>query len=393
MTIIIIKFYLILTLLFNGYDKRESNNNPVKDINSVSFQGDVKGNNIIPGVKHYEYSRSEYPWVINVLEVDMTRKNLVFEAVKSNDMLFGGREKTTSMVNRRIEEKYNVIGAINADFFDMDNGNINNIQITNGKFIRGINTRKSLVVFTYNNDPYIDKFRFTGKVIQKKSKSLDINAINFRRGKDSLVLYNSFWGKSTLTKGTGKEITIRPVEEWKVNDTFKVVVISSSDSNTVLSNDIAVLSGDGSSGELLNSQAGDTLSLYLGTNPRIEKIKEALGGLPQIIKNGIDISETQTIKEGSSAKFITTRHPRTAIGYNKDKTKLYLLVVDGRQAKSVGMQLTELAQFMISIGCWDALNLDGGGSTTMLVRDKIVNSPSDLIGERAVGNALLLYTK
>ena len=75
------------------------------------------------------------------------------------------------------------------------------------------------------------------------------------------------------------------------------------------------------------------------------------------------------------------------------KTKVYIVVVDGRQTGlSVGMTLYELSDLMISLGCFNALNLDGGGSTSMVVRDKIVNSPSDLSGERLVYNYLFVTT-
>ena len=69
---------------------------------------------------------------------------------------------------------------------------------------------------------------------------------------------------------------------------------------------------------------------------------------------------------------------------------LLLVAVDGRQASSVGMSLAELARTMIGLGAWDALNLDGGGSTTLVVGDSVVNTPSDPTGERAVGDVLLV---
>jgi exopolysaccharide biosynthesis protein len=71
---------------------------------------------------------------------------------------------------------------------------------------------------------------------------------------------------------------------------------------------------------------------------------------------------------------------------------LVLVTVDGRQPrKSVGLTLEELAQLMIELGCREALNLDGGGSTTLVIRNRVVNSPSDQSGERPVSDALLIY--
>ena len=91
--------------------------------------------------------------------------------------------------------------------------------------------------------------------------------------------------------------------------------------------------------------------------------------------------------------FATDRHPRTAIGVLADGRAL-LLVVDGRQpALSVGMSLEELAQLLVEFGAVDAINLDGGGSTTMVVDKAIVNRPSDATGERPVSDAIIVRSR
>ena len=94
--------------------------------------------------------------------------------------------------------------------------------------------------------------------------------------------------------------------------------------------------------------------------------------------------------EGTISRNAETRHPRTAAGLSRDGATLILLVVDGRSARSVGMTLVELAATMRRLGAWEALNFDGGGSSTMVVDGIVVNTPSDATGERAVGNALLV---
>ena len=70
-----------------------------------------------------------------------------------------------------------------------------------------------------------------------------------------------------------------------------------------------------------------------------------------------------------------------------------MVTVDGRSAKSVGVTLEELAALMKELGAAHAMNFDGGGSTTMVVRGKVVNSTSDATGEREVGSALLVLAK
>lgn len=95
--------------------------------------------------------------------------------------------------------------------------------------------------------------------------------------------------------------------------------------------------------------------------------------------------------------FNNTRHPRTAVGRRSDGTVL-LVVADGRSEQAAGLSMAELQQVMTALGCSDAINLDGGGSTTMVVRGEVVNHPSDnrqfdAAGERIVANAICVKAK
>ena len=94
------------------------------------------------------------------------------------------------------------------------------------------------------------------------------------------------------------------------------------------------------------------------------------------------------------AKFNTDRHPRTAAGRRADGTVL-IVVADGRSPQAAGLTMAELQQVMLELGCRDAINLDGGGSTAMVVRGVVVNHPSDnrqfdADGERSVANAIVV---
>jgi exopolysaccharide biosynthesis protein len=122
--------------------------------------------------------------------------------------------------------------------------------------------------------------------------------------------------------------------------------------------------------------------------------REAVGGRPRLLRDSVIVPEVDT---GGNPGFAAGRHPRTAVGIANNGKRLILVVVDGRRAAySDGMTLRELATLMLALGARDALNLDGGGSTTMLIesnatkRLEIVNRPSDPQGERAVGDALAI---
>jgi exopolysaccharide biosynthesis protein len=143
---------------------------------------------------------------------------------------------------------------------------------------------------------------------------------------------------------------------------------------------------------------GDTVQLYTMLPPADEVLREAIGGGPRIVRDGVPSIEHE--QESLSASFATDRHPRTAIGFSRDEKRLFLVTVDGRQpGHSVGMSLEELAHLMSTqlqlfttsrTSAHQAINLDGGGQTTMVVREQVVNRPSDPTGERPVVNALLV---
>ncbi len=95
-----------------------------------------------------------------------------------------------------------------------------------------------------------------------------------------------------------------------------------------------------------------------------------------------------------TSTFYTHRHPRTAIGLLEDGTWVFV-VIDGRSKQSNGFTIMELAQFMKDLGCTSALNLDGGGSSTMVVQDRVVNVPCGreyalVRKERPVSNAFVI---
>lgn len=91
-------------------------------------------------------------------------------------------------------------------------------------------------------------------------------------------------------------------------------------------------------------------------------------------------------------KFVNKRHPRTCLCETKES--VVFITIDGRKKEAEGMSLIEAQKFLLTIGCIDAINLDGGGSTTMWFQDiGIVNFPSDKSGERPVSNVLLITNK
>ncbi|MFN3873206.1 MAG: phosphodiester glycosidase family protein [Ignavibacterium sp.] len=114
-----------------------------------------------------------------------------------------------------------------------------------------------------------------------------------------------------------------------------------------------------------------------------------IGGAPTLVKNGqVNVTYDQEIMWGSGVGY-DNRDPRTAVGYTANN-HIILIVADGRQINSEGVGLPELAQIMIDLGCVEAMNLDGGGSTQMAVGNQYVNNPSE---QRAVPTILAITHK
>jgi exopolysaccharide biosynthesis protein len=141
----------------------------------------------------------------------------------------------------------------------------------------------------------------------------------------------------------------------------------------------------------LSVDAGVALSVVV--EPDRLPVRTVVGGGGRILVDGEPATDAMHREEGLAPRFITDRHPRTFVAINGDTTKLFLCTVDGRQATSRGMNFSEMASFLQMLGARHAVNLDGGGSTTMVVDHRIVNSPSDATGERAVANAIMVIEK
>ena len=350
----------------------------------------VKHKQVGPGMFYTKYVAHTIPWSIDVFEADMTNQYFAIETVKAFDLLAAGRKKTSSMSLRRNLVGHWSVSAVNGDFFDMTTGMPNNIQVENGQVLRKERIDYPTVGFNMNGEVSISKTYLTGEIALRDS-SLIFNGINVSRDSNSLVFYNQFYGASTGTTTNGFEAIVNPLNSWFVNDTVYCTVdsISPVGKNTVIPDGSMVISASGTVANYLSSHVSvnDTVKILLNILPSVSKLKEMMGGHPIIIKKGM------TASMNPNDAFVYNRHPRTAVGINEDTTKLFLVTVDGRQTSSLGMNLYELADLMLQIGVYQGINLDGGGSTTMVIRNEVVNTPSDASGERSVSNALLVVSK
>jgi hypothetical protein len=359
---------------------------------------------ISPGVAYKKITNSVDTLSIDILKIDLSKGDYVIKSVKANNLL-GARQTTTDMAKAFSDSGYNVIAALNADFFEAD-GEIVNNMIYEGEFVKAVKFTDSpyndyvntQFAITYHNKLLIDQFVFSGSIIFPDGTIESISRINSKPDSSSISLYNTYQGK----------ITPSATEGWNVSETILVPFTTSGDTlffiaagdfqsggNMQIPEKGFVLSANNKYAYYLerNLVTLDTIRILLRLNPHYPGIRSLTGGWPLLVKDGENAISSNPDIEGVIPRFSENRHPRTGVGFSKDSTTVYFITVDGRQSHSRGMTLLEFADLMINEGIYQGLNLDGGGSTAMIINNKLVNIPSDVTGEREVGNCLLLLKR
>ena len=209
-------------------------------------------------------------------------------------------------------------------------------------------------------------------VVVKNGKLLSYNIHSIPgRGKDTLTYRHPFAGALGIDKKRKADVA------WIANDSTKGTPYATQLPVNAIKDSIYHPGFD----SYVKMKPG-----YLHDEPRRIfrkwKMKAAIGGGPVLLQNGkIEISNNEELK--FTGKAINDKHPRTAMGYTKDN-KLIILVIEGRTKEAGGATLTQEAQILKDLGCVEALNLDGGGSSCLLVNGKETIKPSDAKGQRPI---------
>jgi hypothetical protein len=356
-----------------------------------------------PGVTYYYLAPASGPWKIYVLEIDLKHTELEITASRALDRLLG-RELTTSIARRHETADRTVVAALNADFFSLTTGENENNCVIDTEFVKGTKMTES-PFDTFDNihsqfglsldrKPLLERFQFSGKAFIGGKATIDLFGVNDAPKSNTVVLFNRYFGSSTPTdtvKMTINEVSLRPFKR-RMDTVYALVTGTSASGKSALGAATLVLSGYNLPAQhvLTTASVGDTVRLWMGTNPNSGTPRTLVGGWPRIVLDGKNLGGATDSIEGTFPSFSSQRNPRSGVGFSKDSTTVYFFAVDGRQTKSVGMTLYEFADIMIAQGAYQGLNLDGGGSTTFVLEDSIMNVPSDATGERPVGNCLLL---
>ncbi len=196
---------------------------------------------------------------------------------------------------------------------------------------------------------------------------------------NAIGVYTPLWGASSRRTSVAGAQRVTEVE---IRDGLVTQVRPQPADGPIAAGGTIVLARDGGSDTVSALKVGDRVDVTYAPRSDAGKISVAVGGNIVLLRDGV-IQPVDNV----------AMHPRTAVGFSADGTKMWLATVDGRQSDSRGLTELELARHMKSLGADDAINLDGGGSSTLLAREEgeatalIRNSPSDG-GERVVPNGI-----
>ena len=342
---------------------------------------------VADGVVHRFLYSSDGPWAIHVLEARADRC-WTLAALKSSGGAIG--RATTSDLARAAAGRSAVGGAVNADFFLFTPPGVPvGLLVIDGRVVTGPVSQPALAADS-SGDVHIAEFQTRGHAVIGGAR-YDVRGWN-RDIADGVAMFDGGWGATTDTATGVIEVVLAR------SDTYRVSLVDTTADGVPIPERGAVLRiGRGAPaavrGAARGLTPGDRVELAVSLAPFHPR--EAVGGRPVLVRNGAVAAPLDTV---GRAGFATNRHPRTAAGLSRDGARILLVTVDGRQAPySDGMSLPELAELMHSLGAVEAVNLDGGGSTAMVVPNaggfRVANRPSDRGGERPVGNAVALVRR
>ena len=327
------------------------------------------------------------PWSIHIFKIERSRRDLELCTTLGKGGTLG-MSTVSEQVKNLPRELGQPLAAVNGDFYNKEEGYLGDprdLQICQGAVVSGP-TGHACFWVDAAGDPKMTNVVSRFRVIWTDGMETPFG-LNEERPNDGAVLFTAALGMSTHTSG-GVELVL----ECATNDLWLPLRLGKtyparvrevrSAGDTSLKGELLVLSlGPKLASRLPKSQPGTDLKIVTETIPDLAGVKTAIGGGPALVRNG----------KAMQWSGIQLRHPRTAIGWNKDF--VWLVEVDGRQPDlSIGMTLTELAAYMIKLGCEQAMNLDGGGSATLWVCGNVMNSPSEG-QERPGANALVVVQK
>jgi hypothetical protein len=354
---------------------------------------------IVPGVDLYTSTDTSLvtpagPIAIFLLRLDPDRVRL--ESALSNDEVMEA-ERVDAIAARQ-----HAIAAVNGGFFNTKNGEPIGLLKVSGELVSDVKLTRGVVAIL---SPPGERQRLVFDQASVRMQLafatpagpvvVPIDGVDTTRERGKLMLYTPAYHADTDTAANGTE--------WVLDgDPLQVVEVRRDLGHTPIPRHGAVLSFGGVDPPPPLDALTPGIAVTLGTTwtslnglppQTFEEAQDVVNGAGLLRRDGATLSNWLATEELQSATFTDVRHPRTVIGVD-GRGFIWLAAVDGRQPDhSVGMTFAELLVLCDRLGLRDALNLDGGGSTTMVVQGRIVNRPSDATGPRPVSDAILVKAR
>lgn len=324
---------------------------------------------IMPGLNYTRYLRVDNRGMLTAYVLEADRSKFDLQLVLAGDSIASGRQKL-----KAIASAHQAVAAINGGYFALDGSLIGNTRI-NGQTAGTTYFERTSLGFMPDGTLKLATSQYYGAVEIAGQKAY-LSGVNCPRGENNTILYNSLFGNYTGTNEFGKEYVVQ---------NGKVIAINQA--NSFIPTDAQVISVHGTAQDAFAKvRIGDKISIGENFGPELDSASTIVGAGPELLRNGQ--LHVTAVQEQFPSDIAKGRAPRTALGIKADG-KIILMVIDGRQSHSIGTTLTETAQLLQKFGAVNGFNLDGGGSSEMVLQGQILNSPSDG-GERPVGSGLIL---
>ena len=359
---------------------------------------------VAPGLVHTYVVRTQGPWRMHVVRVDLRAAGYAVRTVRALDSL-RGRETVSAMAERARRAGHDVRAAINADFFDLKTGESINNQVSDGRIWRALSwsgtprgaMKSARGQFGVGRDGrlLLDRFVFAGAVHAGRVQwALDGVNVPPANGQGLVLWFPEANGRTRADSGhTARELRVRVAQgSWRdsllLRPRGRLVVADS----TPLGPGEAALVAYGPTVARLDSIArlNRAFDVHAKWVPSVGAVEQLVGGWPVILRDDALMVERSATQEFIAPSNANVRHPRSLVGFDADTSHLFLVAIDGRSQASVGVTLAEAADLLRGLGITHALNLDGGGSTALWLNGRVISTPSDKEGERPVANALLI---
>lgn len=355
------------------------------------------GQAVTPGITQYTSTDASLvqppaPISVSLLRLDPLKVRL--SSLLSNEQVMYA-EQVLPMA-----ERANAVAAVNAGFFNINNGEPVGLLKVAGVLVSDTPVTKGAVAIWAppegRTELVFDQIavRIDLRIGEgEQALVMGVDGVDTTRARGKLMLYTPKYHEHTDTAANGMEWVLRGMP-------LTVTEVRRDVGKTVIPGDGYVLSYGGLElpAELKRLQVGTPVQLsthWTTVNgldaARLDTADHVVNGAGLLRVRGRQMTSWEN-ERLSSQTFVDNRHPRTVIGVDR-RGDIWLAVVDGRQTASVGMNFADLQRLADRLQLTDALNLDGGGSSTMVVQGKVVNRPSDAAGPRAVSDAIGVFVR